>query len=265
MNWSRAKTILIALFLIVDLFLLTTILKGSDRISPEIISSTVEVLKNNGITIDKGIIPEKSQRTPYSEVENVITSYDEFAALLLGDDITLSSDNSFSADSKKISFSGNSFVYENSISVNDISNDKNPQTIAAEFLKSIGFDLSEAKVSSQRQGKSTNITFNNYSNSLPIFNSSVTVSVSGEIVTSVSGMWFNRINTNEPDTALKSITSILIDSVSDFEKGTRITSLHLGYTLPDSTTFHKSAVLIPVWQITTEAGQLYHPDARNPE
>ncbi len=265
MNWSRAKTILIALFLIVDLFLLTTILTESDRISPEVISSTVEVLKNNGITIDRNIIPSKSQKTPYSEVENVITSYDEFAALLLGDSYTLSGDNSFSVGSKKVSFSGNSFIYESSISKDGISTDKNPQNVAAEFLKNIGFDLSGAEVSSQKSENSTAVTFYNYSNSLPVFNSSVTVSVSGEIVTSVSGMWFNTINTNEPDTALKSITSILIDTAADIKTGTHISSLELGYSLPDSTVFHKSAVLIPVWQITSKDGKQYFPDARNPE
>ncbi len=265
MNWSRAKTILIALFLVVDLFLLTTILKGSDAITPEIISSTVDILSANGITVSADMIPSNVKSAPYSEAENVIESYDEFAKLLLGEDCYLSGDNSFSSNGATVSFSGNSFIYKNKNISNSIAGDKNPQNIASVFLKSIGFDLSDAKISYQASGNDANVTFSNYAGSLPVFNSSVTVSLSDEEITSISGTWFNVISTRGQDAALKSITSILIDSVADFEKGTRITALDLGYTLPDSVAFHKSAVLIPVWQITTESGQMYYPDARNPE
>ena len=72
MNWSRAKTILIILFLCTNVFLLTALALSSVNksvVSEEIISSTVDILERNGVKISAGIIPEKSEILPVIDLQ----------------------------------------------------------------------------------------------------------------------------------------------------------------------------------------------------
>ena len=73
MNWGRAKTILIILFLCTNTFLLTAIILSSNNssvVSEAIAKSTVDILKDNGIDVSEEIIPRRTDILP---VVNVIS------------------------------------------------------------------------------------------------------------------------------------------------------------------------------------------------
>ena len=75
MNWSRAKTILIILFLCTNIFLLTTIILSSGRnsnVTEDIVASTVQILKENGVEISPDIIPRKTRILPVIDLEEQI-------------------------------------------------------------------------------------------------------------------------------------------------------------------------------------------------
>lgn len=273
MNWSRVKTIFIILFLISDLFLLA-ILTISDRslnaVSPEIIESTVQILENNSICIDPDIIPKKTKSVHYAEAENVISDYAAFAKAILGNSAAENGDNSYESELGTLTIDGNSFVFSaNSALLNqDLQNTKDIEKNASNFLKNIGFDLSHAKSKSEKTDSGYAVTFSNYANGLPIFNSSVTVIFDGKSLASASGTWFNLIDASGQDNTLKSVTSMLIDLIPQMDTSAgsvRISNLTLGYNIPESSSYHKSAMLVPVWQVIEEGGAQHFPDARNPQ
>ncbi len=270
MNWYRAKTILIILFLFADLFLLATIITSTHQqttVTPEIIASTAKILKNQGITINTDLIPDKIVSVPYAEADNVISDYDEFAKLFLGDDFTKSEEFLYKSHTGTIKLDGDSFNYSRNIPYNDASiTEKNAQNIASEFLESKGFNISDAEIGTEKTTDNFTIIFRNTTNSLPLFNSVVTVKISGSDVTAVSGSWFNVTGAKGQDSKLKAVTSALIDFIPSITAiPTQITELTLGYTVLDNTLYHKSAALVPVWQIKEANGNVHYPDARNPE
>lgn len=273
MNWSRVKTIFILLFLISDLFLLT-ILGISDRslnaVSPEIIESTVQILENNSIYIDPDIIPKKTKAAAYAEAENVISDYTAFAKAILGESAVETGVNTYESESGMLTITGNSFVYSanSAPSREAFQNTREVENAASDFLKNIGFDLSHAKSKSEKTDAGYAVAFSNYANGLPIFDSSVTVLFDGKSLASVSGTWFNLIDASGRDNTLKSVTSMLIDLIPQMETsagGVTISSLSLGYSIPESSSYHKSAMLVPVWQVIEEGGAQHFPDARNPQ
>ncbi|MBO5060956.1 MAG: two-component system regulatory protein YycI [Clostridia bacterium] len=269
MNWNRAKTILIFLFLFTDLFLLANMLSTykSATISTEIIKSTAEILNANNIKIDVSAIPNKSLPAPYAEAENVISDYDSFSVAFLGDNAAKTGDYSYESKTGAISFSGDSFNYKAAaFSISSDADEKNAQETAIRFLKDKGFDLSSAKIETSKISSGFLITFENYANSLPVFNSHVSVEISGNSVSAAYGIWFNALDTRGQDNELKSVTSALIDFIPEAGgEAIEISGLELGYTVPESTSYHKSAVLVPVWRISEASGRQHFPDARTPE
>lgn len=272
MNWGRVKTVFIILFLISDLFLLSILFtseweKGTT--SPEVIDSTVQVLNENGISIDAGIIPKKVGDVPYAEAENIITGYDIFAQKLLREDIKKTADNTFEGPSGLVIFDGNSFCFESKTALADENiGEKEAENIAEEFLLELGFSLKNAEKTTQKTDSGYSVTFQNTVSGMPVFNNAVTAEVSGKSVSALFGMWFNLIDNSGPESQLKSITSVLIDSIADFKmsgENVTIAKLSLGYTIPEDNTYHKSAVLVPVWEIRDTNKNKYYPDARNPQ
>ncbi len=270
MNWYRAKTILIILFLFSDLFLLGNIIISTRRltaVAPEIIESTIQILKNNNISIEKESIPENILSLPYAEADNVIYDFNAFSRAFLGEGAKKTDEFLYESNSGTIQFTGDGFTYK-SISQSDSkkTNEKDARATAIEFLKSKGFDLSNAEIYSEKYSDEFSITLKNKVNSLPLFNSVITTKISGTQITEVSGTWFNISHTKGQENELKTVTSALIDCIPSVTNvPAKITELTLGYTIPDVTLYHKSATLIPVWEIQDEKGNIYYHDARNPE
>lgn len=270
MNWSRVKTILIILFLLTDIFLLVSLvlsMHNSTTITPEIIESTVEILKKQDIVIDKELIPSKVTPAPYAEADNVIDDYEAFAKKFLGNVITKTGDNSYESTVGIMSFDGDRFGFSKKNPENGKAIDeKSAQANVISYLTAKGFDLSNADVSTTKNSNGFTVTLKNLANSLPLFNSVITAQVSGDVVTSVTGIWFNQINVRGQANELKTVTSALIDFIpATAAVPTEIVGLTLGYTVPESNVYHKSAVLIPVWEIQEANGNKHYPDARNPE
>lgn len=271
MNWGRVKTVLIILFLATDIFLLgiyMTSKYSSSTISDEVIEDTVAALANNDITINPDIIPKKTQSAAYAEAENIISDYETFAKNLLGDNIQ-KIDYGYESPLGKITFYGDRFNYTTttylfvSANTETVFDTAAAQDIVTTNLKRLGFDLSSATVSQKEEDNSYVITIENSVNSLPVFNSQVvaTISKSGEC--SLSGIWFNKAESAGSDIELKRVTAALIEFIPQLPEGCEIVKIETGYNIFDKESFHKSATLIPVWQITCKDGSTYLLDARN--
>ncbi|MBR5809516.1 MAG: two-component system regulatory protein YycI [Clostridia bacterium] len=271
MNWSRVKTVLIILFLCTDIFLLATYLTSkyaSSTILPEVIESTVEVLKNNNITVDPAAIPSKIPSVVSPDAQNVISDYESFAKKVLGTEI---SPIEFGYESivGKLTFFGDRFNFKKNTMLDAITDmipvtdEKMAEDVTVSDLQRLGFNLENARITTKKTDTGYTVTLENQAKSLPIFNSQVTAELSKSGIISVSGIWFNEAESPNGNINIKSITSALIDFIPDVKTPAEITEIQLGYNIFDKASYHKSATLIPVWKVTTKDGETYLLDARN--
>lgn len=271
MNWSRVKTVLIILFLCTDIFLLATYLTSkyaSSTISQNVIESTVEVLENNNIKVDPAIIPQKIPSVMSLDADNVISDYEAFAKMVLGDELT-KIDFGYESNAGKLTFFGDRFNFvKNSmldalIDVIPVTDEKMAKDITVSSLQQLGFDLESAEITTQKTDSGYTVTLENRANSLPIFNSQVLVELSKSGITSVSGIWFNEADSQGGNIDIKSITAALIDFIPQVASPAEITEIEFGYNIFDKASYHKSSTLIPIWKITLNDGTTHLLDARN--
>ena len=184
MNWSRVKTVLIILFLCTDIFLLATYFTSryeSSRISEKVISSTISVLEKNGITLSRDLIPKYMPKIKHKEAENVISDYEGFAEKFLGKNIR-KTDFGFESDHGSINFYGDRFNFTaNPISsplldIATIEDEKSAKDISYTILTELGFNLENAACKPKKTENGYSVTFENTADSLPIFNSQITIS-----------------------------------------------------------------------------------------
>ena len=73
MEWSKIKTILIWVFVIVNVFLFSMYFKdmySGNEISDEVVKSTISVLAKNNVTISENVIPKDCTDARVYNVEN---------------------------------------------------------------------------------------------------------------------------------------------------------------------------------------------------
>ena len=149
MDWSKAKSILIVMLLLLNIFLLVSIgfYKLEDGISRETVSNTIKILSSRGVTVNVDI-PLYNRYTPSLICEG--GSYDaaDISARLLGKDFILppgiDDGEEVINGSKKIKFSNNrsSFVYSNSSPSETlkVDNIKSAENAARDYIDSLGID-----------------------------------------------------------------------------------------------------------------------------
>ena len=267
MNWGRIKTILIILFLFTDSFLALSLFSSNQKeikVSSEVIDASCEILEKHSISIDKSIIPSKIPSAPILQANNAITSYDEFAKKMLGDDFTVS-ENSYTSNRAELTFMGDTFTFNSSEKPSATENitQNNLQKAVFSRLETLGFDMSDAEaVSVSIKNGVCTMKILDYYNKLPVFSSELSVVATANDIISLSGCWYNRKSSGQSN-ILKSTAAILVDFSAKFdgEKPAKISSVELGYSIFDSEVYHKSASLIPVNKIVIDEAD-YFMDAR---
>ena len=268
MNWSRAKTILIFMFLATAIFqsyVLYTSESKTKNISPEIIDSCIELLEMNQIDVEADIIPKYNYSVSSADADNAIVEYQEFAQLILGTDTKKAEENTFSSPLVTVSFSGNMFDFNLSLKDNDIKSETSALSSAKGFLKKLNLDLKDTKSVTKKTDSGYEITFTAYIDNIPLPDSEVVCVVENHQITRLFGKWFN-IAEKSGSVKLKTITSVLIDLIkADITKPAQITDISLGYIIPENNSYQKSVTLVPVWRITFKNGEVLSVDARHPQ
>lgn len=271
MNWSKVKTILIVFFLCVDIFCLFVVMSGGNgrtTLTAETINATVEVLNARGIKISPDIIVQKRTECAHVEVDNAVWDYAEFADLLL-ENAEKVSDTEYKGMRGRVVYNGDSFNYE-AASIPQSGNkgsENEAVRLVENFLKEALPNLDKADSAAKETETGYIITLSNKYNGLTLFNSKITAEVYYGRIKSVYGSWFYQTDSAGHDNSVKSITSALIDCISllgDTEPA-EIVAIELGYMVFEENTYHRSAVMIPVWQIKTADGRILYIDARNAE
>lgn len=256
MNWPRVKTILIFLFLVVDLILLATIIVPSvsmSRIPQETIQTTAELLSSQGVKISPDIIPFRRESMGIVELYNIWPDRPQLAQSLIGSSEP-SETGVFKNNTKTLTLSENSFKYE---TLND------GKSIAHQLLE-LGIDLRE---NAYIQGDSSLRGWQT-TDGKKIFESEIYAAQTDSLF-SVSGYWIfsdkkKGAIKNTPDT-LVDVTGVLIDFLNNPLRESNITiiSIELGYSTGSAfrDTTHKLVSVSPAYKISTDSGAYYIYDA----
>lgn len=241
MNWAKLKTFLIVLFAVINVFLIATKVvteQSSQKISHQIIVDTVNILNNNDIFIDEGIISDRVRNMEEISVKPVTRS-----------------DNYLKNISKADGLNFEMTLGEPVTTENEMKR----------LLKKNNFkNFKIIKNFSDGEGRATQ-----YIDDMCIFGAEV--SVTGNATSSkISGVWFEPMS--EPDEIndknIVILPSILINYISNEERPYEkhsIEKIEYGYYImyndPDAVLY----TLVPCWKFSIDKGIDFYYDARTGE
>ena len=265
MQWAKAKTIMIWLFLIVDLILLTvlTVNKLKNKDSNE---HLIAVLKHNNINIREELLNRDSKKI-FAYEFLALNLTDELAGVFLKDPVK--KDNNFYESKDKtalISMDGGYINYENKNP--DFSgfvgvNEKNVHHKLQPYLKTFNINKYVRPVKISVENEDISVSYSYFFNDMELY--------SGELNFLVSPKGIKRIhgNINIPnkesgyDFTLSGIETILLTFIQNntFLNEETIVSINEGYYLINYQNL-LIAQAIPVYRIKT-SNKTYIYDARD--
>ncbi|WHH57404.1 two-component system regulatory protein YycI [Petroclostridium sp. X23] len=275
MYWSRVKTILIILFLCINIILLVNMMVSVNQtitISADVVEDTVEVLKRNGIGIDPSIIPTKMRNMPSLEIENPVQHPSELAETMFGAGFEQQEEENkykFVLNNKILEVHGCEFIYtdpEPDMDMIDL-NDANAVSYAKEALEEFKFDLKYASPGIVRKINDDEfaVTFRQKFEKRDVFSNHITVILSSKGVTNIKGYWLLPKRFTSEKLPVYHITGILIDFIKNPDRpqdqNSTITGITLGYYRVDTNKVYiKNTTGKPVWRISTGDGKSYYYD-----
>lgn len=268
MNWSRAKSILI-LFLIFTSLLLSGMLhisnQKSSMIEPQTISYTTQLLEKKGVYISPELLPNKLYSLSVYEGENVISDYFEFAKTVFPDAEKIS-DTNYNSSMGTIEFFGDKFDIKFSDGLPTDKKLKSPSEKAKNYLSTIGINISDAVINTTNNAEGLfTVCFTNKLNGYSLFDNKISVTLSGENIVAVSGVWFGKKSVQSSNFTLDSAPGLLLkytEQNPEF-RNIEITAIEIGYAINEQGVFHKESSILPVYKIVTSDGNEFYIDARH--
>lgn len=255
MHWTRVKTILITVFVIIDIVLLSTIIMTSyiaPTIDDTMIEDTISILGRNNITVDKSVIPDTIQKMGMVELRNAWTDTARASAVLTGGDTTktieFSETEFYFTDSEPVALSGSKDGYKQAFENMGIYADE-------DFI-----NLSDGSVSA-KQSIGNGVIFETEVYAETAQNGGIS---------KASGYWIlfddEESVSTKPTSQLTPITSVLINFTENPYKnpsGEEIVLIETGYSLGNiyRDTVHKLVSVIPAYKITCSSGTYHMYDA----
>ena len=146
MQWAKTKTILIILFVLVNVYLFINYLgssPGGTVVSDEVIDNTIAILTERGIAIDRALIPMREDSVRLFDVANKYATKDQIGNKLLGVGFFTEPDQKqLYNGSSKIFINGSDFEYAKQDGATSPVTDKtkkNAKKTAQDFLKANDF------------------------------------------------------------------------------------------------------------------------------
>ncbi len=261
MNWKRIKTFLIVLFLIINVYLISTtsgiaILRVTPktRVEKETVSKTVKVIESNyGVDISEDKIPTEFVNLSNIDVTNFVFT-ENFEKKDYG---FVQTESGFECEFKTKTYS-----YTENIAKSEI----------ISILSSLGIDQSIYKMKFKKSDHGLVCVISEYVSGYPIFDGRIYAEFTSSMI-KMKGNWYlpqqTEVKQYESSERLHDITSVLIDCVSRVsgEKSEKygIENIAYGYFVGyhDENVITKSASAIPCYMIETDFGYKYYYDAYN--
>lgn len=271
MNYARAKTILIFIFIFVNIFLLliyNLFILEDKKIDN---ATLIQVLGNNNIAINEGIIKEQKKVLPGVEVINSVNDTKKLAKDFLGKDYKKESDTLYKNENATLTITKQlielNFLNRADKKYNDISV-LNAGNKIINTLSKYGMDKSNISAYNASEGTKDDFHVEvvySYEDT-PVFNHTLYAIADKNGIKSLKGtvISFNEIKNQQYD--IISVSDVLLDFIDNkdlraAEGRTIITDVKLGYYFSVNE-LEVSTYAIPAYEIKLENGKAYYYDAR---
>lgn len=233
MDWSRAKTILIVIFLVLNIFLIYNLAADESKvvtISQKDIIDVQTILKRSNIEL-KAQVPNKIKSKSFLKVE----------------------------DAPNMKFTINNEPKDNVKGFNQKKIEKYVET----YLKSKDIFPEYAQVSNfTKDNNGYEIKYKQVFRDNEIFRSYMNIKLSEKGVTSIESHWFNPVGFIDDVKDIKTPLEALLVFAKDAGGEVKITidDISLGYYLSDDIQ-NASVSAVPVWRIKASDGSIYYYNA----
>lgn len=249
MDWSKIKTVLIWIFAFVNLFLLSVYFDGtftSKTLDEDVILGTVEILRQNNITIDEATVPKNLDNVKICSVEN---KFEDTKEML--ETVRNSSDSGF-LNTENIEVDGENFVCKIKLE---------KEIKAEKLIKDSGLiSYGDYKKVEKDDGVYFYLSFENK----VFFDSYIKIKSDGKNVEICGKNWLGDKVSQESVAKIVSPAEILINFSTQYdgEKNVKVNSMTAGYFIGERNETVR-ATASPVWEISTLDGAKYYYDMRN--
>ena len=272
MNWAKAKTILIIVFLLLNVFLFmiySSILKSNSETD---VRQLTQVLEKNNITLPQNRLKKTPARLRSVELLNLAGDNQNCAKNFLKDGYTAVSETEYKKGSQTLLINRSTVEFIDSNpqdpSYQGISEEKAEKKISRE-LNQLG--IPEDTLECVRKFRNTSghlvLMYNLKYGDFSVFNSALQVIVCPSGITNIKGVLLavNETNPLEMQYDILNAQHILLELLNnpelDDSTPQEILEVNLGYYIPKND-FVMSADAIPAYQIMLANGKIYYYDAR---
>ncbi|MBU5450952.1 hypothetical protein [Acetivibrio sp. MSJd-27] len=272
MNWAKAKTILIIVFLLLNVFLFLTyssILKSKSETD---VKQLTQVLEKHNMNLAQNALKKTPVKLHSVELLNLAGDNKSCAENFLKDGYTTVNEREFKKGSQTLLINRSEVEYIDSdpqdFSYQDISEERAEKKVSKELTRlGIPEDTLQCVRRFHNSSDHLVLVYNLKYGDFSVFNSAVQVIVCQTGITSIKGVLLAVNETNPLDMQYEILNSqnILLELLSNPELNDQtpqeILEVNLGYYIPKND-FVMSADAIPAYQIMLGNGKVYYYDAR---
>ena len=265
MNFGRAKTILIFLFMIINLFLVGYIFATSNDITVpdnKTVSTTIEILKSRNIYLNEKINLSSGEKINNLNLTAATKDEKVFATKLLGS--FKAKNNTYIGDNGELTVKNGSFVlnYKDNHFFSEF-NAKNVKKYAIKFLKDHEIDTSVLKVTDvSLVNGNYRVTFSHFFLDKELFNLKTYVYLSGGGVYKIEGNIFSLEFLSGSEQRSNQITVLLnYSAAKDTPEKVEISEINSGYYCENNPEDFKSLSAQPCFEIVFKNGEKLYFDA----
>ncbi len=265
MNFGRAKTILIFLFIIINLFLVGYIFATSNDITTpdkKTVETTKQVLKSRNIILNEKINLKSGEKINYLNLEAVTKDEKVFASKLLGS--FKAKGSTYTGDFGDLTITNGSFVWNIKDNHNFSEfNEKKVKKYAVDFLQNHEIDTSVLKATDiSHEDGNYKVTFSHFFFDKELFNIKTYVFVSGGGVYKIEGNIFALESLSGSEQTCNPINTLLnYSATKNIEKTEEIIQINSGYYSESSPTNYKSISVQPCFELVFADGTKLYFDA----
>lgn len=263
MQWQRAKSIMIVVFLLINILLATYLIIDRHTGSQQTILHLTDVLSKNGIHLQEGALPKEMDSLFVPEFSAPVLTEKQVSKLI---DDPVATENGFTnADNTaRLECKDNVFTYENTspkerafrrVSSKNVVSKLNP------YLKALGVSELLYPVDISEIQENILVEYAYRIKDRKLFDARLRITVSKEGIHSIRGILVVPDPKNGFSYQLSHLETILMSLAQTEEEGLRISKIDLGYYFINYTDALVSQA-IPVYQIRTSRGDILM-DARD--
>ncbi|MGI6778235.1 MAG: two-component system regulatory protein YycI [Acetivibrionales bacterium] len=259
MDWSKAKSILIAVFLVLNIALLAGIISSRlDRgVSAEALSSTVKILEGKGIVLECEI-PVYNSNTPILEYQSNKLNRSLISERLFGGDYESSAKTEKGEvqvkDSKTLHFENHDkfmFTDVNPDNPIDMSDRKKVESQLRRFMEGIGHNMSSYILDfyKEQEDGSVRVRFTEKYRRFLVFDNYVEIEASSKGIDYIECKYKEVKGFLNEEAIVMPAYQVLLKNFME-SKGTVITAIDIGFKGFESDRDMKQSSEGPAWRVT---------------